>query len=275
MSKVVLGALLFFFSVLAYAGMTFDDMTDADFDGLSKDFSALLAHTTVSPASGLLTDGAVELGLFAGTVTIPNVADIVARIDPDGAQTKMINLGALVNYSFSKSSTLETKWIPSLGSRTEGASFGSQSFALKYTFPTPKSATRFSAVRFHLTKGYVKSQQVINNDSTGNTDVDAKIDFHSMSLGLAWLASTKYMAGLVIFEPFYGVGYMLAKSDLESQAAGSASIFTTGGGSKESSVTGLFYFAGAQVHSYFTKLGIEYSRVFDSHRWTLKLSFGY
>src|SRR5690606_30003247 len=106
-------------------------LSQSDVDGFSRDFSALLAHTTASPPVGLLKPKTFEIGLIGGTVTVPNVARLVAEQDPAEAVPEMPNVGLVGIYSYSEKLNIEAKWIPDIGSQADGLSIGSQSIGIK------------------------------------------------------------------------------------------------------------------------------------------------
>ncbi len=267
-------SLLFWVSA-AVADPSLNNLSQSEVDGVSKDFSALLSHTTVSPASGLIKKGGFEFGLMAGTSSIPNIQRGLAQRDPSTTTpSKMPNAGLIGIFSFAKNLTLELKIIPEIAS--EKMYLGSQSAALKFTFhdwfEDPAVVTSF---RLQLTNSYIKNEQKIS-DATSGLEVDGQTKFTSLSYGVASLLGYRMiLSEIFLVEPFIGGGVLQANSRYEIFADVPTTMFSSGSTSMTSSLPGLMFMLGVQAHSFYSKLGLEYSRVFDSDRVTFKLSFGY
>lgn len=267
--------LIFYLCALASHAFDMDQMDKSQINGANRDFSALVAHTTVSPASGLLKKG-FELGLIAGTSSIPNIARAIAQNDPSSdVETRLPNAGLIGLISFAKKLTLEVKIIPEIQSTT--MSLGSQSAALKFGFPDlMDDPAIMTALRIQATNAYIQADQQINNSSTANTTVNARTKFTSFSYGVAGLLGyRKIFDEAFLVEPYVGAGVLKADSRYEVIADIPASVFASGSSAEGSAQTGALFMLGAQAHMFYSKLGLEYSRIFDSDKMTLKISFGY
>lgn len=273
--KPLIGLLAsFFLSSFASADLGFDAVSSDDVSGLNKDFSALLAHTTLSPAAGLLKAEVFELGLIFGLVSVPNIASVSENSGEDDATTHLPNTGLVAVYSYTRRLSLEFKLIPDLS--FADLSLGSQSLALKLSFGELDKIAFNTALRWQLTNSYVRTQQVINNSSTANTDVDAEVKFSSISTGLTYMAGYRAItSGLTVYQPYAGAGFIYSSGRVRVDSGTGASIFESGDTTEKSSDFGWIFLAGVEAHYLFIKYGAEYSRVFESDRLNLKLSFGY
>lgn len=252
-----------------------NNLSQSEVDGVSRDFTALLSHTTVSPASGLMKKKGFEIGLIAGTSSIPNIQrGLAARAPGEVTPSKMPNAGLVGLFAFAKNLTLEVKIIPEISSET--MYLGSQSAALKFTFHDWfEDPAWVTALRLQLTNAYIKNQQKITESVTG-TEVDGQTKFTSLSYGAAMLLGyRKVLDETFLLEPFIGGGVIRSTSKYEIFADVPTQMFSAGGNAMTSTGTGLMFMLGCQVHAFYSKFGIEYSRVYDSDRMTFKLSFGY
>lgn len=257
-----------------FAGLDFDQVTQSDVDGLGRDFSALMSHTTVSPASGLLVAKKFEFGLLYGRVTLPNMQETLSRTDPEGATSQMLNVGLLGLYSIHKKLTLEAKYIPDMN--IGDIRIGSQSLALKKSSADKTEGKYISAWRAEITNSSLGSDQTLNNATTGNQPVNIRNQLSSLSIGAAWLLEYNFtLLETWSVEPYVGFGLLHAETRFNADAPSGISVFTNGASTMRSSQTGAMLISGLQVHSFFTKIGFEFSRVFDSNKISFKLSFGY
>lgn len=257
-----------------WAELNFDNISSDSAADIMKDVSAYMTHTTVSPAGSLLRPGGFELGLIAGIASLPHIAKNTSSTETDPVdQLLKVNLVGL--YSYSDQITLEANLLPHL--HFDDTSVGSQSLAVKYTLhPSEKSPILKQALRVHLTNSYLRSRQNINNESTGNIDVPAKLKFSCIGTGLTYLMSFKVVASdEMILQPYAGVGLLYSLNELLIESSLPASIFTSQSSSEKSNELGTQVLAGVEMHSYFSKFGFEYSRVFESDRFIIKYALGY
>lgn len=267
--------MLLIYGRLAYGDLDMNQLDRGQINGANRDFSALVAHTVVAPASGLLRKGGFELGVIAGTSSIPNIERAIAARDPSAStESRLPNAGLIGLYAFAKSLTLELKIIPEISSST--LYMGSQSVALKFSFhdwfDDPSWVT---GLRLQLTNAYIYNDQQVTNPITGG-QVDGRTKFASLSYGLVGLLGyRKILEDTFLLEPYTGVGVIRAESKYEIMADVPTTMFASGSSSESSSQNGIVFLLGVQAHMFYSKVGLEYSRIFDSDKTTLKISFGY
>ena len=265
--------LFILFACPASADFSFNQLTSDEIKGASRDFAALVSHTTVSPASSLIKRG-FEFGLIAGTSSIPNIERATARSAPNTAtESKLPNAGLIGIYSYSKKLTFEVKIIPEI--QTGAVYAGSQSLGVKLTFSDPEVSPWVTALRLQLTNAYMNVTQEVTTAGV-STPVEATTKFTSISYGAAALLGYRAILDeTYLIEPFIGGGVIQAQSKYEVLSDTTSSLFATGSTAEGSKETGQLFMLGIQWHMFYGKLGMEYSRVFDSDKVTLKVAFGY
>lgn len=255
-------------AITARADYPWDNLNQSEVDGIVEDFSVVFEHTTASPASSLGDLFGFEVGVLAGAASTPTIEKVVKEGDPGSASAYVPHLGLVGQVSVPFGVTFEAKILPDRENEADGITVGSRSGAIRWDIskivPLPFSL----AVKAHASNGYFRNEQVINNATTGNTDVDAVVRVDTSTMGLMLMASIK----LLFIEPYAGIG--LIKSDGEIKIS-TGSIFESGQSVATSETSGGTVVAGAQFHFLFFKPSIEYSRIFDSNKFTAKVAFGF
>lgn len=264
-------AFVFVYSLQASA-FSFDELSEDEFRDVNKDFAAAFIHTTVSPVEPLLAPKSWEVGLLLGMGTTPNVKELAESDDESDVPTVLPNLGIIAVYSHTEKISYEFKLLPDLAMGEMG--LGSQSLAVK--FSDINKGQLHTAWRLQFTNTYLRVYQNINNASTGNTDVPAKIGFLSQTLGAIYMAGGQLkLENDLLVSPFMGIGATYTMGSAKVEADTSASIFPSQESSMSASSLAPTWLVGVQLHKNFTKFALEYNRVFDSDKINLKLSFGY
>ena len=254
---------LYLFATIALAqNIPLQNLDEGSLKKVTGDFSTNFQHTTVSGASSLGQIFGFELGVVGGKTATPHIAEVVHQADPN-ANADSIPDGAIVGlFSVPFGLTAEVGLVPKVGSQE--FKFNSFSMAVKWT-PTDVflDLPLNLALRASLTRSHADFKQTINN-------VPTTFDFNDTQSALTVLASKNF----AIVEPYLGLGVVTATGDLS--ANGSTTVFkSTYTGSSQASVRrgGLQGVIGGELKLVVVKLGLEYSRMFDTGRIAGKLSF--
>ena len=169
-------------------------------DAISDEFAANFVHTHVSGASSLGTVFGIEAGLMAGLTSTPKLNAVSQSFDSTAEIDKVPHLGLLAAVSVPLGFTGEITYIPS----TESSDFSIEhmSYGIKWTFTEVFDFFLDMAVKVHGSSSKVSFNDIVNNSSTGNSNVDTKIQYETSSFGYQLLASKK----LLFVEPYVGIG---------------------------------------------------------------------
>ncbi|MCB0365020.1 MAG: hypothetical protein H6624_11880 [Bdellovibrionaceae bacterium] len=269
---VTLALALFLVPGISYGqDLDFDNIDKSDLENIIGDLSANFAHTTVSGGSALGAVFGFELGVVGGVTSTPGVDKLVKETDPNADSAALPHAGLLIQFSVPMGVTVEANLIPSFGS--EDFKFSNTGIGVKWTMTDSVLSLPFNlALKGNMTKTELKFETVINNASTGNIPVDSKLEFSNTTMGLAAVISKNFL----IFEPYFGFGFVNSDGDLRVDGTGSIfdTTLTTGqsAGAKNS---GTHMFLGAELDLFFLKLGIEYAKIIDADRYTGKLAFSF
>ena len=248
-----------------------DNLSQADFNGVAEEFGANFVHSTASGASSLGNVFGFEIGVLGRMTGAPQVEGLVKEQDPDSDISDLYDAGLVAIVSIPFGITAELTFLPEID--LGDLDINKTTFGLKWTMTDGLFVLPFNlALRAHYSTASISYKDTLNNDSTGNTDVDAEIGIDSKSYGFNVSASIDAF----VIEPYAGLGFVSSTTDLGVTASGGANIFTfTDSQSASSSKSGVHYFAGAQVNLLAIHLAAEYSNVYGIDRYTAKLSFGF
>lgn len=253
------------YSSNVFAQPNLDNLTQADVDGLSKEFSANFAHRPISSASPMGDIFGFEVGIVAGVTDAPKVEEISKREAPnEDALDKLAHAGFIAAVSVPFGITPELILFPEreLGDVT----FSHYSLGVKWTFskflPIPLVDL---AARVHTAKTEVSFSDTVDG-------VNTTVNLENKTTGIQLLASTN----LIVLEPFVGIGYITR--DTELGATGTAQIFdSTFSLSQTASVDGSSsqFFAGVQFNLFIMRIAAQYENVFGTSVTSAKLTFGF
>lgn len=248
-----------------FAQPSFDNITESDFEGISKEFSANFAHRPISPASSMGQIFGFEVGLVAGITEASKVEEISKREAPtEDPLDKLAHVGILAAVSVPFGLTPELVVFPEqeFGDLT----FGHYSLGLKWTFSQFLSLPLIDlAARVHTSKTDVSF--------TDNVDgVNTTVNLENTTSGITLLAS----ASLLVIEPFIGFGYVSRNTDLG--ATGTARIFnttftTSATSSSDGSSTQLI--AGVQANLLLLRVAAQYENLFGTSVTSAKITLGF
>lgn len=239
---------------------------------ITKDFSALTDHTSVSPASSLQTWG-LEFGLLAGESNTHNIQSIVYENGFDADVNPLPSARLLGRLTFPHSLTLEVSGLPQIS--ISGLAVSMWSAGLQWTFTDEVWPINWfdAALKIKYAQSALSFSQIINNASTGGNPVAADVRFQDVVYGVELFVSKTFS----IFEPYLSFGYAEGDGDLSVDAGGGATVFSpafTAAQSGRANSENWQGRLGFSVYPFpFFVLGGEYARAFDADSWTAKLSF--
>lgn len=260
---------LVLFALPAFAGdVALDDLSKDDLEKVSNEIAVNFSHTAVAAPS---TNGlwGIEVGLIGGTTASPKMKDLVDDAGEDGSDFKRLpHAGLMARAHFPMDIFAELTFIPSVD--TSDLEISNRTFALGWNFGGFFSWPLDVAIGAQMSNSKLEFDQVLNNASTGNTDVDTTVKFDSKTTTL-WLGASKTFA---IVTPYVKLGVFKSESDVE--VSGTGDIFDFSSNQKESvSSSGGFGALGVNVNLLIVRLGLEASRAAEVGRVSAKLSLSF
>jgi len=254
----LLTAFLLTFSAQAQ-NVTFQDLSDEDFKKVVKDLSANFLHTSVSGASPLGDIFGFEIGLIGGMTNTKELNRFAKEVDPSAKANQIPHAELLGVLTVPLAITLEVGVIPKIGG--DDFKFSSYSLAAKWSpselfFDWPVAV----AAKLHATKVSAEFKDNPNNVAT-------TFAYQNTLTGATLLVSKNF----ALFEPYVGAGYVQSSGEMD--VTGSTTVFTGSRMSASAKPTSAMYMLGTEVKLLVLKLGVEYTSVFDTSRFTGKLSF--
>lgn len=256
--STLLATTLFFLlpMVSVASGPKFDDISDSDLKKIIEDFSAVVSHTSVSPASSLGRIFGFEIGLIGGVTKTPEVKKISNEIDPGTNLDSLPHGGLLGRLTLPMGFTGEVVLLPSF--KSDDIDVKNNSIAGMWTFsdlyPMPVDA----AVKLSITKSDFSFTQNLPVQGT-------KIEYDSTVTTLSGWVSKKF----VLVEPYVGFGLVRA----DAEVSGTNSIFLSSALSERRKEGGSMFALGANLNLFVFKAGAEVARVFGNQKYTGKISF--
>ncbi|MEK6628167.1 MAG: DUF6588 family protein [Bdellovibrionota bacterium] len=261
--KSILSVVLVLFAVHVHAAPELTNITDADFESITKEMSANFTHGSIMGASKMGTIFGFQFGIIAAQTATPNI-DAIAKRNPGSELPSLYNAGLMGAIGIPMGLAFEVVIIPKL--TAAGASLSANSFALKYNInevipvlPINLALRGFSS---NASFGFAQVVSAINVDVNNKTNVS----------GIQLLLSPM----IPMIEPYVGIGLLNGSNELS--VTGSNPIFAPGfstaqSASKTASSTQIL--AGVDVNLLLLKLGLEHSQSFGASRTGFKLSFGF
>ncbi len=251
--------LFFLFPAAASASLTFSNITESDFENISKEMAGNFSHHSVQGAAPLGSVFGFELGLVAGQGTATNIDEIVKREGGSGLSS-LYHAGILGVVSIPFGITGEIVMMPKMGSND--AELQMTSMALKWS-------TSPGFLPFNLAvRGSTSSAKFSFTQTSGPTEVS--VNNETTVSGLQLLLSPS----LPLFEPYVGIGMLNGKNKLSS----TGTIFGTGfsdTSSNEKTVSSTQTILGVHANLLIFHVGAEYSNAFGGNTVTGKLAFGF
>ena len=240
-------------------GFSFQNLSDQDFKKVVQDMSANFVHTSVSGASPLGDIFGFELGLVGGQTSTPELDRYAKEVDPSVSANNVPHAEIIGIITVPFAITAEIGLIPKVGQ--DDFKFSAYHLAAKWTpselfFDLPVS----TALKVQYSQVNVDIKDTINN-------IPTTFGYESSILGVSAIVSKN----LAIFEPYLGFGYMMADGKMD--VTGSPTVFSGARMSASSEPASSMFMVGTEVKLLVVKLGVEYMNVFDTSRFTGKVSF--
>ncbi len=246
------------------AGPSFTNLTQSNFEDISKELSANFMHHSVLGAAPLGKVFGFELGLVGGQSPCPEINTIVKNSGGSDFPN-LYHAGILGAVSVPFGITGEIVMLPKTSA--SDASFEMTSMAAKLTLDETLLVLPFNlAFRGFYTTSKFSFTQTISS-ALATVQNEDKVQ------GFQMLVSPK----LPLVEPYAGVGYVSAKNSL-SVSGTAGNIFLpsfTSSQSAESTPTSTQFLLGINANLLFFHLGAEYSNAFGKNTYTGKLAFGF
>jgi hypothetical protein len=240
-------------------GLTNVDQTD--FKKIIGDFSANSLHTTVSGAGTLGDIFGFELGVVGGVTNTPEINKLVQEVSPSN-EAKRIPHGELIGLlTVPLGFTVEAGFIPKVGS--DSFKYNTWSLAAKWT-PTE---FLFELPVDLAVKAYVTEADIEANDTVSG--VATKYEFKNSLVGVTGYVSKDF----IFAAPYFGFGMVNAKGDLTATGTAVFDPSYTSSNSASEKDSSTVIIVGSEFKLLVLKLGVEYTRLFDTDRYTAKLSF--
>ncbi|HEX4924023.1 MAG TPA: DUF6588 family protein, partial [Bdellovibrionales bacterium] len=249
----------------------FDQINQSDLDAITKEITANFAHSTVTGASSLGDVWGVELSLIGGMTKTPEIERRVKEVDPQTTVSSLPDVVLAAQVSVPYGITGELAFFPAVGS--ESFRFSNLGLGVKWTLTQGLLELPLDiAVKVNYTTTNLSFTQTINNASTGNVPVDSKVESKTNTLGYGVFVSKE----LALIEPYAGLTFLNAKSDLS--VSGTGTIFDTtytNGQSGSSSPSGTMFTLGVDLSLAIIKIGAEFNSVLGTQRYLGKLALSF
>lgn len=271
MKKLLPFALAVLSSGVFAAGIELPDtLTSKQIEDISAEFAVDLSHTAVAAPE---TEGAwgVEVGLVAGQTNSPELADLIDETGEDGSDFKTIyHAGLMGRAHFPLDLFAEVTMLPER--EINDIEIKNFTFGLGWNAGAFFSLPLDVAIGANFSNSEISYTQIINNASTGNTDINSDITFDA-STKVYYLGVSKEF---LFFTPYAKFGMASFESDVEVDANGTAGTIFLSGNQKESAdASGSYYAVGANLQFFLFRLGFEASKTIDVGRVSGKLSLAF
>ncbi|MEO0336888.1 MAG: DUF6588 family protein [Pseudomonadota bacterium] len=246
--------------------LEFDNVSEGDLEKVVRDFSSNFHHTAVTGAKPLGSVFGFEVGLIGGLGKVNSLDDVIEDTDPDADVPGLIPHGGLLGIvSVPFGWTFELTLIPEAGD--DSFKFSNTTFGVKWSLTeTLLSALPLSiAIRGHYSQTKIDFEQ----EDPGVTSATVDGTYESTVTGVQAVVSKDFL----IVSPYAAVGILQANGDLGVK--GSDTIFDTDFTASDSAsvdTSSTQFLAGAELKLAIIKFAAEYSRQFDTERYTFKFS---
>ena len=257
--KFFIASIFLFFSLNLFAASpTFLNLTQSDYEKITREFSSNFAHHSVQGANTLGSIFGFEFGVLLGLTKSPDSDAIAKAGTPPGELSNLPHGGLFAAVSIPLGFTAEVVMIPKTS--TSDSEFQTSSIALKWTSNNAFPVLPINlALRASVATSYFSFNQTVSGVAT-------KVENKNSVNGLTLLLSPK----LPIIEPYVGIGYLSGKNTL------SGTVFTySASSSADATATSTEYILGATARLLFFTFGAEYYTSFGTNGYTAKLGFGF
>ena len=248
------------------AELGFTNLTQTDFDKISKELSSNFTHNSVLGASSLGKIFGLELAVVGGYTLSPEIDTIVKRSAPGSDLPKLYNAGFIAAVSVPFGITAEAVLTPKV--TAADASYQATSLAVKLSM----NDELIPIIPFNLALRGIYSTNEFSFKQTISA-VEATVKDANNITGLQILLSPK----LPIVEPYAGIGFLNAKNTL-SVSGTTGTIFDSSFNttqSADSTLSSTQLLLGVDVRFLMLTAGVEYSKAFDASKYTAKFGFSF
>lgn len=261
--KTVIASVLFWAALQANAAPSFTNISESDFDSITKEMSANFTHSSILGASKMGNIFGFQVGLIAAQTGTPNTDAIVKR--NTGAELpNLYNAGLMGAIGIPMGIAFEAVIIPKLA--TSGASLSATSLAVKYNINEviPVLPINLALRGFYSNANFEFEQTV--------SAVLVTVANKTNVTGIQLLLSPMFP----VIEPYVGIGLLNGSNELS--VSGSNPIFAPGYSAAQSetkSVSATQTLVGVDVNLLLIKVGVEVSQSFGASRTGFKLAMGF
>lgn len=269
--KRILVSLLLASQAAIAADINLDNISKSDLENVSNELGANFSHTAVAAPE---TNGlwGVEVGVVGGKTRSKELEKVIDRNGGDGGDFKNLPHGGLMlRAHFPLELFVEATMIPDI--KASDATLTSGTFGVGWNAGGFFGLPLDIAIGFNASRSEFSYDQVINNTSTGNTDVNSTITFKNKTSSL-WIGVSKEFFGMLT--PYAKYGTFKSDSDVDVSAAGGGTIFAFSNSQKESvDSSGSYFAAGLNFQLALFKIGAEMARTNKVSSLTGKLSLDF
>ncbi len=251
--------LVLLFSFSAFANFNFADLSRSDLDSMSKEIGANFSHSTVTPGAPMGNIFGFQVGLVAGVTSSAELERLAKREDPTTDLEYVPTAGVMGVLTVPFGITVEATVLPSLD--TDNADLSNISGAVRWSFFN--AAIVDFAIRGHFSSGEMSYTDTVES-------ISSEITIKHSTMGAHLIAT----ADLPFIKPYAGVGFISHDTDWSINTTASLFNFTSADNAN-SSESSAHLIAGVEANLLLFNLGVEYSSMFDTHRYMTKLSIGF
>lgn len=259
--KILMGLSIILLGTTAYTSELpdFGDLSLPEIEDVLQDFTANSFPTTVSGAASMGRVVGVEFGLVGGVTTTDSIEKYTLENDVDKMPTALIFARVDAPFGFGAEVTMLPLEIGDVEYNT--FSIAGRMNVNKFMPLLPvnlKAKLRFGNSDISY-KGNVDGNDVEGDMSNTYTSLDLTV-------------SKKF----IFVEPYAGIGFINAKGDYKYAATNPPApvVGPISTEKKDVKMNTEHLFAGVQVNLVGFKLGLEYSKLYDSDRIMAKFAFG-
>lgn len=257
------------FSVNA-AELTLENITESQFNGMTKEFGANFVHSAVTPPGSLGSIFGLEIGFVGGATSSPETDKVVKSVSSSSSAKNIPHGGLMAQVSVPYGLSIEGVIIPD--TEVSSLSLSVLTIAAKWTLTESLITLPFVdiATRFHYGSSKLTSK---TNSEVSSVPVDSKMEFDSSS----WGTNLSVGLNLIFIKPYIGFGYVSTNTEIGVSAT-SGTIFDSSFSSAASAKkkhSGGHMFVGVELDLFLIHLGVEYSKIFDVEKYAAKFSLAF
>jgi hypothetical protein len=248
----------------------FKDLSKKQLEDIGNEFAVNFSHTSVAAPE---TNGlwGVEVGLVAGQSGTPELKKAVDQAGEDGSKFKnLYTAGLMARVHFPFDLFVEASALPKRD--ISNVEIANRTFGVGWNVGRFASLPQDIALGLNTSNSDIKFDQVINNTSTGNIDVNSNMKLNSQST-VYWLGVSKTF---LFITPYVKFGAASTKSNLNIDASGNATVFNfTTNQKADVSSSGGYYAIGANLQFLLFRFGVEASNTIGVKRVAGKFSIAF